>query len=140
MGGPSYLFGREEDEIGDNDVKFAEEFLHKFLGGGKTRDPHILQNWFGPSVWTAATIKTTDLLSEGKQSPTYLYQYTHPGSLSLTDMFSFPLWKLFIKLVAANLHMDLFPNSLNGVSHFDEIFLLFKGRNIPFLQRHTEND
>lgn len=138
--GPSYLFGREEDEIDDNDVKFAEEFLHKFLDAGKTRDPHILQNWFGPSVWTAATIKTTDLLSEGKQSPTYLYQYTHPGSLSLTDMFSFPLWKLFIKLVAAKVNINLFPNSLNGVSHFDEIFLLFKGRNVPFLQRHTEND
>ena len=36
--------------------------------------------------------------------------------------------------------VDLFPNTLNGVTHFDEIFLLFKGRNIPFLQRHTSSD
>jgi len=138
--GPSYMFGREEDEIDDNDIHFAEDFLNAFLEEGNTRDPHILQNWFGPSVWTAATVRTSELLSDGKESPTFLYQYTHPGSLSLSDLLSYPLWKLFIKLLGSKINIDLFPNSLNGATHFDEIFLLFKGRNIPFLQRHTPSD
>ena len=138
--GPSYLFGREEDEINDDDIKFAKEFLKTFLKDGKTKDPHILQNWFGPSVWTAATIQTSELLSIGRQSPTYLYHYTHAGSLSLTDLLTYPLWKLLLKLLASKVKIDLFPNSMNGATHFDEMFLLFKGRNIPFLQRHTPSD
>jgi len=138
--GPSYLFGREEDEIDTRDSQFAAAFLEHFLEGGNTRDPHILQNWFGPSVWTSATIKVSDLLSDGKESPTYVYQYTHPGSLSLTDLLSYPLWKNLVKLIGAKLNMDLFPNSLNGSTHFDEIFMLFKSRSIPFLKRHTDDD
>jgi len=138
--GPSYIFGREEDEINDIDIELAEEFLKVFLEDGATRDPHILQNWFLHSVWTAATVRTTELLAEGKQSPTYQYYYTHPGSLSLSDLLSYPLWKLVLKLLASKVNLDLFPNSLNGATHFDEIFLLFNGRNIPFLQRHTSSD
>merc|ERR1711974_496637 len=35
---------------------------------------------------------------------------------------------------------DVFHNSLNVSTHFDEIFLLFKGHSIPFLQRHSNED
>ena len=138
--GPGYIFGREEDEIDDADVEVAEEYLKLFLENGGTRDPKILQNWFSHSIWTAATIKTTELMVAGKRTPTYQYYYTYPGSLSLSDLLSAPLWKLILKALAAKMDVDLFPNSLNGATHFDEIFLLFKGRNIPFLQRHTSSD
>ena len=53
------------------------------------------------------------------------------------------------------MNLDVFDNQLNCSTHFDEIFLLFKGHNIPFLQvqggkqtklhslfsqRHTDED
>lgn len=47
---------------------------------------------------------------------------------------SFPFWKLAVKYLAAKVNLDVFHNSLNCSTHFDEIFLLFKGHNIPFLQ------
>ena len=47
---------------------------------------------------------------------------------------SFPFWKLAVKFLAAKVNLDLFHNSLNVSTHFDEIFLLFKGHSIPFLQ------
>ena len=45
-----------------------------------------------------------------------------------------------LKVLVTQFNIDLFPNSLNGSSHFDEIFLLFKGRDISFLQRETPDD
>ena len=107
---------------------------------GNNLDPKILQNWFGPSIWAAPTVQTAELLARGKSSPTFLYYYTHPGTLSLADLLSFPGWKLLAKLLASHLHIDLFPNTLNCSTHFDEIFLLFKGRNIPFMKRYTAGD
>ena len=47
---------------------------------------------------------------------------------------SFPFWKLAVKFLAAKVNLDVFHNSLNCSTHFDEIFLLFKGNSIPFLQ------
>jgi len=138
--GPSYIFGREEEDIIEVESEIAAEFLSLFLDGGASREPRVLQNWFSPSVWTAATLLTTELLVRGKQTPTYQYYYTHPGSLTLADLLGFPLYKLVLKYLAAKVNLDLFPNSLNCSTHFDEIFLLFKGRNIPFLQRHTVDD
>ena len=85
-------------------------------------------------------METASLLSLGKTSPTFLYYYTHPGTLSLADLLSFPVWKLLAKLLASHLNIDLFPNTLNCSTHFDEIFLLFMGRNIPFMKRHTSGD
>ena len=134
------MFGREEDEVSDQEKVIAQEFRQKFLMNGDNFDPRILQNWFGPSIWAAPTVQTAELLAEGKSSPTYLYYYTHPGTLSLADLLSFPVWKLVAKLLASRLNIDLFPNTLNCSTHFDEIFLLFKGRNIPFLKRHSAGD
>ena len=48
--------------------------------------------------------------------------------------YSFPFWKLAVKFLGAKVNLDLFHNSLNVSTHFDEIFLLFKGHSIPFLQ------
>ena len=138
--GPGYLFGREVDGVNEDEQQIAKAFLEKFLLNGKTKDPKILQNMFGPSIWTAPTLHTAELLSTGKSSPTFLYYYTHPGTLSLSDLLSFPLWKLLLKLSASKLNIDLFPNTQNCSTHFDEIFLMFKGRNIPFLQRYTPSD
>ena len=138
--GPGYLFGREVDGVSDEEQDIAKDFLTKFLDNGNTNDPQILQNMFGPSIWAAPTLHTAELLSLGKMSNTYLYYYTHPGSLTLSDLLSLPMWKLILKLVAAKLDIDLFPNTLNCSTHFDEIFLMFKGRNIPFMQRHTPGD
>ena len=138
--GPGYLFGREEDEVSGQEKLIARQFRQKFLMDGTNFDPKILQNWFGPSIWAAPTVQTAELLSQGKDSPTFLYYYTHPGSLSLADLLSLPVWKLLAKLVASNLYIDLFPNTFNCSTHFDEIFLLFKGRNIPFMKRHTPAD
>ena len=138
--GPGYLFGREEDGVSDEEQNIAQDFLKTFLKSGNTRDPTVLQNMFGPSIWAAPTIHTAELLSMEKKSPTFLYYYTHPGSLSLSDLLSFPKWKLILKLLASFFDIDLFPNTLNCSTHFDEIFVMFKGRNIPFLQRHTAGD
>ena len=138
--GPGYLFGREEDGVSDEEQNIAQDFLKTFLKSGNTRDPIVLQNMFGPSIWAAPTIHTAELLSMEKKSPTFLYYYTHPGSLSLSDLLSFPKWKLILKLLASFFDIDLFPNTLNCSTHFDEIFVMFKGRNIPFLQRHTAGD
>ena len=138
--GPGYLFGREEDAVSVEEEDIAAEYLDKFLNNGESDDPEVLQNMFGPSIWTAPTLQTAQLLSLGNQSPTYLYHYTHPGSLSLADLLSFPRWKLLLKLVAAKLNVDLFPNTLNASTHFDEIFIMFKCRSVPFLQKHTPGD
>ena len=138
--GPGYLFGREEDGVSQQEQDIARDFQDKFLQSGRTRDPGVLQNMFGPSIWTFPTLVTAELLSLNKVTPTYLYYYTHPGSLSLSDLLSFPMWKLLLKLLASIFNIDLFPNTHNCSTHFDEIFIMFKGRNIPFLQRHTPGD
>ena len=54
--------------------------------------------------------------------------------------YSFPFWKLAVKFLGAKVNLDLFHNSLNVSTHFDEIFLLFKGHSIPFLQVIEKND
>jgi len=138
--GPSYIFGREEDETDLTESNIAQQFLERFLDGGKSQDPLVLQNWFTHTVWRAADMKTGLLLANGKSSPTYYYYYTHPGRLSLGDLLSFPFWKLAVKFLAAKVNLDVFHNSLNCSTHFDEIFLLFKGNSIPFLQRHSDED
>ena len=91
-------------------------------------------------MWTAATLKTSELLVAGKTSPTYEYYFTHPGRLTITDLLTFPLWKLLLKLLAAKLNIDIFYNRLDASTHFDELFLLFRGHGIPFLQRHSPED
>jgi len=138
--GPSYIFGREEDETNLAESNFARQFLERFLDGGASQDPLVLQNWFTHTVWRAADMRTAALLAKGKSAPTYYYYYTHAGRLSLNDLLSFPFWKLAVKFLAAKVNLDLFDNRLNCSTHFDEIFLLFKGHNIPFLQRHTDED
>lgn len=106
------MFGREEDEVSEQEKVIAQEFRQKFLMNGNNLDPRILQNWFGPSIWAAPTLETAEMLAGGKASPTYLYYYTHPGTLSLADLLSFPVWKLLAKLLASHLNIDLFPNTL----------------------------
>ena len=138
--GPGYLFGREEDGVSDQEQDIAKEFFMKFLKNGKSHDPKVLQNMFGPSIWTFPTLATAELLSLRKVTPTYLYYYTHPGSLSLSDLLSFPMWKLILKMFASVFGIDIFSNTHVCSTHFDEIFIMFKGRNIPFLQRHTAGD
>ena len=138
--GPGYLFGREEDGVNDQEQEVAREFFEKFLKNGKSHDPKVLQNMFGPSIWTFPTLVTAELLSLSKVTPTFLYYYTHPGSLSLSDLLSFPMWKLLLKMLASVFGVDIFPNTYICSTHFDEIFIMFKGRNIPFLQRHTMGD
>ena len=138
--GPGYLFGREEDGVNDQEQEVAREFFEKFLKKGKSHDPKVLQNMFGPSIWTFPTLVTAELLSLSKVTPTFLYYYTHPGSLSLSDLLSFPMWKLLLKMLASVFGVDIFPNTYICSTHFDEIFIMFKGRNIPFLQRHTMGD
>ena len=138
--GPGYLFGREEDGVSEVESDIARQFLEKFLNNGDTDDPQVLQNMFGPSIWAAPTLHTAQLLSLAKKTPTFLYYYTHPGTMTLSDLLSFPIWKLLLKLLAAKMNIDLFPNTLNCSTHFDEIFVMFKGRNIPFLQRHSPDD
>ena len=68
--GPGYLFGREEDGVSDEEQNIAQDFLKTFLKSGNTRDPTVLQNMFGPSIWAAPTIHTAELLSMEKKSPT----------------------------------------------------------------------
>ena len=138
--GPSWVFGREEDEASARESQIAMKFLDEFLEGGRSREPLVLQNWFTQSVWTAATLRTSALLARGRSTPTYEYFYTHPGRLSLSDLLSFPLWKLILKLLAAKVNLDIFYNTLDAATHFDEIFLLFRGHDIPFLQRHSAED
>ena len=138
--GPGYLFGREEDGVNDQEQDIARRFFQKFLRNGNSQDPKVLQNMFGPSIWTFPTLATAELLSLSKATPTYLYYYTHPGSLSLSDLLSFPMWKLLLKMTASVFGVDIFPNTYICSTHFDEIFIMFKGRNIPFLQRHTTGD
>ena len=138
--GPSYIFGREEDETDAAEVELAGKFLDRFLEGGRSREPLVLQNMFSHSVWTAASLRTAKLLARGKTAATFQYHYTHPGRLSLADIFSSPLWKLILKVLAAKVNVDVFHNSWSAATHFDEIFLLFKGQEIPFLQRHSPED
>ena len=38
------------------------------------------------------------------------------------------------------MNIDIFYNRLDASTHFDELFLLFRGHGIPFLQRHSAED
>jgi carboxylesterase type B len=70
------------------------------------------------------------ILQDPKAAPVYQYMYSHVGSYTTVDYFLLKHWQKYLKLMTRYFGFDIFNHQL-GVSHADELLLMFSNIQLP---------
>ncbi len=71
------------------------------------------------------------MLASKSKAPVYEYFYHHEGSSSLVDFQLWSPWKILARMAGRYIGLNLFQDPL-GVSHFDEVMMIFEGKGLPY--------
>ena len=136
------LFFREPEEL-DSADSAATQLLLKEHFKGEYPTP---ENWtgklaecFSDSFFAAIGSKTSREMALKTKQPIYIYEYTHPSSFSLLDLFFAGIPKLIARMAGRYLGLDLFKQSL-GVAHGDELMVMWNAKMLPIETRYTDED
>lgn len=139
---PLILFHRSMDEITDKDIELARR-VRKFYFGDNPISLDMIKeyaNMMGDHMFISGVDQTIKLLSKTNDYPVYQYMYSHKGSFTTVDPFVLPEWQFLLKVgLKYYFDIDIWNQGL-GVSHADELFIMFQPHILPWNSLFTEDD
>lgn len=133
---PLIFFGRTKSSIQTEDVDSLKILLPS---GIVPFDFKNLTDFVSENVILPLESITIDHFQQHNPSGTFVYQYTHQNSYGISDIIAQSLPTLFLRAFARLFGCNPFSLEL-GISHGDELFLLFKPHVIPLNTRFTTSD
>ncbi|TRY61736.1 hypothetical protein TCAL_13366, partial [Tigriopus californicus] len=133
---PLIFFGRSKSFIETDDMNSLKILLPSDI---IPVDFEALTAFVGDHVILPLESVTIDLFLRHNPNGTFVYHYTHQNSYGISDIIAQSLPTLFLRAFAQLFGSNPFSLEL-GVSHGDELFLLFKPHVIPLNTRFTRRD
>eukprot|EP00095_Tigriopus_kingsejongensis_P012028 maker-scaffold593_size129216-snap-gene-0.28 protein:Tk12028 transcript:maker-scaffold593_size129216-snap-gene-0.28-mRNA-1 annotation:"acetylcholinesterase " len=139
---PLILFHRSLDEITESDIRLARQVKKFYFGEDPISNDKIPEyaNMMGDHMFYSGVDQTIKLLAETNDFPVYQYMYSYRGSFTTVDPFVLPEWQFRIKLALKYyLDVDIWNQDL-GVSHADELFIMFQPHILPMNALFSDTD
>jgi len=134
------FFAKEKDEVTKEEEKLVNQYIKKHFKGttfsSSQAGKDALVEMYGDFLFGAPADLTARLMSRQMELPIYYYLYTTPGTFTLYDIVSGPLWLFGLKIVFLQFGINL--NCMNSkVCHADELFQMFKANAFPLETSHS---
>jgi len=133
--GPLAFFHREKDEVSEEESQLCIEFKKKHFKEGTFESPSNFATFtemYGDLMFTAPADMAAKMISSHKAAgPVYQYIYSHQGPFSLYDLMTWKPWQLLVEMLSLKFTGFSIFKSNSGVSHADELFLMFKPHAFP---------